>query len=179
MVPLSVRTANMISRAVIQLVDDSKMMQLVQIGVLDEEDVEGDGGAEHFQPYGFGSVPLPGAEAILLCPNGDRSHPLVIATADRRWRPVDGEAGDVFMWHKAGAVIRMVANGDIEIRPASGGQVFVREDGGTTDRLVKKSEFDGHMHGALGLSAPSGGGPVTGQTAGAAAVAGTQLLRVQ
>lgn len=174
--PLTTRIANTVVRAVVQLVDDAKKLQLVQLGALYGETVDS---AEHFQPYGFTSVPLVGAEGVALFPNGDRSHPLLIAVSDRRYRPTGGEPGQVTMYHHSGSKMTMLANGNVEVQPGPGGEVLVRDAGGAVDRLVKKSEHDGHTHPAGTLAAPVGGGPVTGVSGGAAAVAGTQRLRVQ
>lgn len=173
---LKVRLVNSIARAVVQLVDDSRRLQRVQLGVLAGEDID-DG--ERFQQYGFSSVPLDGAEAVVLFPAGDRAHPLVIAVDDRRHRPTDGKPGEVCVYSNTGATIRLLETGDIEIQPAPGRELLVRDEGGGVDRLVKVSEFSGHTHGAGLLVAPSGGGTVTGTTAGAAAVTGTTRLRVQ
>jgi phage baseplate assembly protein V len=120
--PLQVRLANSIARAVVQLVDDGTRMQLVQLGVLPGEDV-GDG--EHFQAYGFSSVPLPGAEAVVLFPNGDRGHPLVVAIADRRHRPTGGAPGEVVVYNDTGARIDITEDGDIVLTPAPGRRVLL------------------------------------------------------
>lgn len=120
--PLVTRLANTIARAVVQLVDDSTKLQLLQLGVLAGETVDN---AEHHQPYGFSSVPLAGAEAIVVFPNGDRSHPLVLAASDRRYRPTGGTPGQVTMYHHEGATVTMVA----------GGEVLV-SNGGTAEALA-------------------------------------------
>lgn len=177
--PLATRVNNMVARAVVQLVDDGRKLQMMQMGVLADEDVPD---AEHFQSYGFSSVPLPGAEAVMLFPNGDRAHPLVIAASDRRYRPIGGVGGQVDIYHYKGAKVTMLDSGDIEVTPGPGGEVFIRDSGGTADRLVKKSEHDGHTHGPGSFTTPSSGGaggPVTGVSGGAASVPGTQRLRVQ
>lgn len=137
--PLRTRLANAVARAVVKLVSDVTKMQELQVGVLDGETVEG---AEHFQPYGFSSVPLAGAEGVALFPNGDRGHPLVVAVADRRYRPTGGEAGEVTVYSKTGARVRLLASGDIEIQPAPGGEVFVRQDGGSAVALATKADLD-------------------------------------
>lgn len=120
--PLATRIANSVARAVVQLVDDSTKLQLVQLGVLADETVE-DG--EHHQSYGFSSVPLAGAEAVVLFPNGDREHPLVVGVSDRRYRPSAGEAGQVTMYHYKGAKVTMLASGDIEVTPGPGGKIIM------------------------------------------------------
>lgn len=173
--PHATRVANMVARAVVQLADDGKKLQVLQLGVLVGETLDG---AEHHQSYGFSSVPKAGAEAVAVFPNGDRAHPLVVAVSDRRYRPTGGEDGQVTMYHYTGSKVTMLANGNIELEPGPGGEVLVTT-GGATDRLVKKSEFDGHTHGPGSFTAPSGssGGPVTGVSDGATAVAGTSLLQ--
>jgi len=140
---MATRLANSIARAVVQRVDDSTRMQLVQLGVLAGEDVDD---AEHFQPYGFKSVPLAGAEAVVLFPNGDRAHPLVVVVDDRRNRPDTWQAGEAGLYNDAGAIVRLKANGDIEIGQA----------GGSFSALAKA----GHTHDTSGLTA--GGDPVLG-----------------
>lgn len=177
--PIATRVANTVARAVVQLVDDDRKLQLVQLGVLAGETVDG---AEHHQPFGLSSVPLAGAEAVVVFPGGDRSHPLVVTVSDRRYRPTGGDPGDVTLYNvvdgATGAKVILLATGDIEVHPAPGHEVLIRDEGGGVDRLVKKSEHDGHTH-APGTFTTAGGGPVTGLSGGAAAVAGTQRLRVQ
>lgn len=165
--PIATRVANTVARAVVRLADDSTKLQLLQVGVLAGETIDD---AEHHQPYGFSSVPLAGAEAVVVFPNGDRSHPLVIAASDRRHRPTGGEPGDVTMYHHAGAKVTMLANGNIEIQPGPGGEVLIRDEGGSVDRLVKKTEYDAHVHATAGTGTPS---PPT------VPAVGTQRLRVQ
>lgn len=175
--PLAVRMANSIARGVVQLVNDSAKMQLLQVGVLADETIDG---AEHFHPVGLASVPLAGSEAVVLFPNGDRAHPLVVAVSDRANRPAGGEPGQITLYSPTSAAkVIITADGDIEVQPAPGREVFIREDGGSVDRLVKKSEYDDHTHPPGTFVAPSGGGPVTGVSGGAAPVAGTQRLRAQ
>ena len=102
--PIANRVANAVARGVVQLVDDAKKLQMLQLGVLEGEDVPD---CEHHQPYGFSSVPLVGAEAVAVFPNGDRSHPLVVAVSDRRYRPRGREAGEVCLYTDEGDVVRL------------------------------------------------------------------------
>lgn len=136
--PLRTRLANAAARAVVKLVSDGTQMQGLQIGVLKGETIEG---AEHFQPYGFSSVPLAGAEGIALFPNGDRGHPLVVAVADRRYRPTGGEAGDVTMYHHTGAKVTFTTAGDVVAEPASGRAVLLGSDG-AIDGAIKGTTRD-------------------------------------
>lgn len=102
--PLRMRVQNSIARAVVQLVDDGKKLQEMQIGVLKGQDIPD---AEHFQQYGLTSVPLEGAEAVVLFPNGDQGLPYVVATDDRRYRPTGNVAGEVFLYTDEGDLIKL------------------------------------------------------------------------
>lgn len=191
--PLATRVANTVARAVIHLADDDKKLQLLQLGVLAGETV-GDG--EHHQPYGFSSVPLGGAEAVVVFPNGDRSHPLVVAVSDRRYRPTGGAGGEVTMYHYKGAKVRMLESGDIEITPGPSGKVLVADVGGTPVELALKSDVEAvdekyatHIHNdstsaatkgpvRAGTITPSGGSPpfIDGTALADADIVGTSIL---
>jgi len=158
--PLSRRVANSIARAVVQLADDSAKLQVLQLGVLAGESVDD---AERLQEYGFTSVPLAGAEAVVLFPNGDRAHPLVVAVDDRRYRPTGLQPGEVAMYNNVVAtLVLLTENGDVEIRPAAGREVFVRSAGGAVDALVTQGEFERHTHVTAGTGAPVGPTPLAG-----------------
>jgi phage baseplate assembly protein V len=113
--PLRNQLVNIMARAVLQLVDDTKKMQVVQVGVPETRP-----DAEHFQPYGFFSVPLPGAEGVALFPGGDRGHPLVIVISDRRYRPTGSEPGTAGIHNQTGARVVVLADGSIEARSSGG-----------------------------------------------------------
>lgn len=180
--PLAVRVANSIARAVVELVDDSKKLQLLQLHVLEGEIVD-DG--EHFQGYGFKSVPLPGAEAVVLFPNGDRAHPLVVGVDDRRHRPTGWAAGESGLYNNHGAIVRLKADGTIEAHA-----------GGTPVALALKSDvdaliatFNAHMHASAAPGAPTSAPATVGPAvdgvypvpvpAGAGSSVGTSKLRAQ
>lgn len=162
--PLRVQLHNLVARAVVQVVNDSAKLQSVQLGVLDGEDID-DG--ERFQQYGFTSVPMPGAEAVVVFPAGDRGHPLVVAVDDRRYRLTGLTGGEVAIYHKDGAKVLLKDGGDIEITAAPGGQVIVN-DGSGGEPLITKSQFDAHVH-------PTGVGP--SGVPNNAATSGTTVLQ--
>lgn len=135
---------NMVARGVVQLVDDTKKAQLVQLGVLAGETVEGPaGGAEHFQAYGFSSSPLPGAEAVVVFVGGDRGHPITIATGDRRYRPTGGKPGEVTVYNNTGAKVTITKDGDIIATPASGRSYLVSDEpnGASANELGTKADL--------------------------------------
>jgi phage baseplate assembly protein V len=166
--PLAARISNTIVRGVVQLADDGLKQQLLQLGALAGQTIAD---AENFQPYGLSAIPLSGAEHVTIFPNGDQSHPITIAVSDRRHRPTGGSPGEVTLHCHTGAVVIMKANGDIELHPAPGHEVLIRDAAGTVDRLVKRGEFLAHGHptAATGpVSPPTAATPIadTGQFPG-------------
>jgi phage baseplate assembly protein V len=79
-------------RGTVVLANAATMMQSLQMRLTAGE-VKDD--LEHFEPYGFTSNPLPGAEAITAFLGGDRSHGVVLVVADRRYRFKALESGEV------------------------------------------------------------------------------------
>lgn len=105
--PLAARITNTGGRGVVTLVDDSEGVQRLQVKCNLEEVLEGTDGCEHLQPYGFFSVPLPGAQAAILFLNGDRSHPIVVVAADGRYRAKGGQPGEAGLRTDEGDEIRL------------------------------------------------------------------------
>jgi phage baseplate assembly protein V len=139
--PLRARVMNMIARAVVQRADDSKRLQLLQLGVLDGE-TRGD--LERFQQYGFTSVPLEGAEAVVLFVAGRRDHGLVVAVDDRRFRPKNLQPGEVALYDQNGTLVVCKVNGDLEVTPASGKTVINGSDvelAGNGDAALKGDSY--------------------------------------
>ena len=81
---------------------------------------------EHFEPYGFTSNPLAGAEGIVTFLGGDRSHAVVLVVADRRYRLQSLAPGEVAIYtdegdkvhFKRGRVIE-IETGTLNIRASS------------------------------------------------------------
>lgn len=121
--PLKMRIANTVARAIVTLVDDSTRLRLLQMAALqltaDSKNREIIEDGEHFQEYGFFSIPQPGAEAVVIFPNGDRGHPLVIAVADRRSRPTGGQGGEAGLYTDEGDEVRL-ARGHVIVLKTSG-----------------------------------------------------------
>jgi phage baseplate assembly protein V len=102
------RIHNMIARGVIRRVDSSRKMQALQIELLADEVQDG---AEHFEPYGFTSAPIEGAECVAIFPAGIRSHALVIVAADRRYRLTMLAAGEVALHDDQGQIVHLKRDG--------------------------------------------------------------------
>lgn len=114
--PVKKRVYLMVSRAIINLVDDSTKTQLLQLSVLKDEILAN---VERIQEFGFSSNPLPGAQAVLLCVGGHRGHPIVIATDDKRYRKNTLAGGETSIYNSAGDYIWIKADGTIEIKAST------------------------------------------------------------
>ena len=110
--PLKTKIANSIAMAVVENVDDSTKAQMLQLSILDGEAVDD---CQRVQQFGFSSVPLEGAEAVVLFPNGDRGNPLVVAVDDRRHRPTGWTAGEAGTFNAFSAQMRHKADGTTEV----------------------------------------------------------------
>lgn len=119
-----------VSRATIEKVDDKKKMQSINVKAAGDADGDDEQQTEleHAHPYGFTSVPKKPtgkqkAEAIVVYPNGDRSHGIAIVVGDRRFRLKDLGEGDVALHDDQGQKIHLGRNKTISI--ISGGTITI------------------------------------------------------
>ena len=127
----------MVSRAIIKLVNDAAKLQQVQIGMLADEER---GEVERFQNYGYTSVPHAEAEAIALSVGGSRSHMVVIAVDDRRYRLTGLAAGEVAIYTDEGDKIVLKRGREIEV--TAGTRLIVN----APDSLFKgNAHFEGNV----------------------------------
>ena len=173
--PMANRIANTVARGTVRLVNNAKKMQLVQLEVLEGEIVEGAAGAESFQPYGFFSWPFAGAEAVVVFPNGNREHPLVVVVADRRYRPTDGEPGEVGLATDEGDEIRLArghaiqlsTSGQVQLGSATASEGAIKG----TSRNTAEQAFLTAMNTFIAAVVPTTGAPALAITAFQAAIA--------
>lgn len=109
--PLARRLRNLVSRATVNLIDDSKQMQTLQVTATADETLDD---CEHWQGYGLTVHPRQGGEALMLSGAGTRAMPLVIAVADRRYRLTGLEEGEVALHDDQGQSV-ILRRGGIEI----------------------------------------------------------------
>lgn len=102
------RIRMMIARGTVAGVDDDAQAQSVQIDLLADETHEG---VERFQEYGFTSVPHAGAEVIMVAVGGLRSHGIVIAVEDRRYRMKSLKPGEVALYDDLGQSVVLTRDG--------------------------------------------------------------------
>jgi phage baseplate assembly protein V len=128
--PLGRRLRLIVGRGVVNLVDDSQPVQRLQITVMSEDTYAG---IERFQDYGHTSVPLPGAQHIVLSIGGDPGHRVVIAVEDDRYRPRDLKPGESALYSHTGARVICRAEKFVEVQ-GDGLRVNAHE-----------SEINGHL----------------------------------
>lgn len=166
----------LLGRGVVESVDDTPMMRTIQAEFLPGDVREG---LEHFEPYGFTSRVKQGAEAIGAFFNGDRSHGVVLVTADRRFR-LHVEEGEVAVFDDQGQKVVLKRDGILVETPKNltatvGGNALATVSGTTTlksgavtidapsVRITGTLSVDGHISGAGGLAVSGGSGAaVTG-----------------
>lgn len=105
---VAMRVRLLVGRAVLALVNDAAKLQAVQVQL--QADVVRDR-AEHFQHYGFTSVPMPGAEGIYLALGGSTDHVVVINVDDRRYRLKSLAAGEVALYDDLGHKVHLTRDG--------------------------------------------------------------------
>lgn len=106
--PLRRRVMLMVSRAVIKVVNDTGGIQKLQVVGYDGELLEG---VERFQEYGLTSVPKGAAEAVATAIGGNRSHTIVIAVDDRRFRLKNLKPGEVALYDDLGQKVHLKRDG--------------------------------------------------------------------
>lgn len=112
---LAGRIRLMIGRAIVNLVDDAAKLQALQVELLSDEVQDG---VERFQDYGITSHPHPGAEAVVVCAGGLRSHAIAIRVDDRAYRLTGLQQGEVALYDDLGNVVKLGRDG-IEITGAA------------------------------------------------------------
>lgn len=105
---LADRLRGMVSRCVVSLVSDSFKMQALQVTMMEGQTSDD---VEHFQHYGFTSVPLPGAEGVALAVGGSTGHTIVINVDDRRYRLKGMRDGEVALYDDQGQKVHMTRDG--------------------------------------------------------------------
>jgi phage baseplate assembly protein V len=108
MAPIHRRVMLMVSRAVLNVVSDGLTIQGLQVTALNGE-VRDD--VERFQQWGFTSVPLPGAEGVMVAVAGNHDHGIVIAVEDRRYRLLGLASGEVALYDDLGQKVHLTRTG--------------------------------------------------------------------
>lgn len=172
--PLKRGLALMVGRGLVRVVDDAPGNQELQLDLLADETRDR---VEHVQPYGFTAHPIPGAEAVAVCPAGSRDHVVVVVVGDRRYRLAGLAEGEVAMYDDLGKSITLKRDGSVVIDGQSlvvinspvniNGDVAVDGSMTLTGGVVAQGDVVGqgtslhtHVHGQVKSGLEQSGGPV-------------------
>jgi phage baseplate assembly protein V len=168
---LGARVRGMVSRAVVNLINDATKLQGVQITLMADQVADD---VERFQNYGLTSVPLPGAEAVALAVGGSTAHTVVVVVDDRRYRLKGLAGGEVALYDDLGHKVHLTRSGividgaghlvkmvnltklRVEANIESTGQIKDKcdaADGRTMEQM--RTTHTGHTHTTNALGAPS------------------------
>lgn len=89
----------LVSRAVVNVINDSLKTQNLQVSILNDDDADD---VERFQNYGHTSVPPAGSEAIVLSVGGMRESLVAIAVDNKATRLGSLKDGDSALYHMEG-----------------------------------------------------------------------------
>lgn len=103
---------SMLVRGTVVLANAASKMQTLQMRLTAAEVKDG---LEHFEPYGFTSNPLAGAEGLAAFLGGDRSHGVLLVVADRRYRIKGLQGGEVAIYTDEGDKIHLKRGRIIDI----------------------------------------------------------------
>jgi len=97
-----------ITKAIVDKINDSTEVQLLDVSSLDSEVLKT---LERIQEYGLSTVPPAKASAIIGSQGGDRSNSVVLKTGYPQGRPKDKQEGDVTLWDIHGNTIELTSDG--------------------------------------------------------------------
>lgn len=140
------RIALMVGRGIVRICNDGEAVQTLQIGALSGEILPD---VEKVQPYGFSSVPHPGAEVVFIALGGLRENAVAIVADDRRFRFKGMKSGEVVLYTDEGDFIRFHRGQRIEVM--SGAQVDVT----APDVKVVTTRLSVEASESITMSAPS------------------------
>jgi phage baseplate assembly protein V len=163
---------NMLARGTVVLVDALKKMQSLQLRLTAGELKDN---VEHFEPYGFTSNPLSGAEVLTAFIGGDRSHAVVLVASDRRYRIQELKPGEVAIYTDEGDRIHFKRGRIIDIETetlnikASGSVNFDTPTITQSGRIVSQGDQVaggisqiGHVHTSTQPGSGQSGAPAPG-----------------
>jgi phage baseplate assembly protein V len=107
------RINTLVSRAILGRADSAPGVQTLQIEVLADEHMDG---VEHLEPYGFTSVPLAGAEGVVLNVGGQRGACVGINFGNRGVRVKGLKGGEVCIYTDEGDTITLKRGNLVEIK---------------------------------------------------------------
>lgn len=155
--PLRQKVAMLLSKAIVDSIDDSTKLQLVKMAILKDETQDG---VERVQNYGFTSYPHSGAECLVGFMGGNRDNGIVIAIDDSRYR-LNLSEGEVAVYDSKGSKVHLKSDGTIVVDGTK-----IELGSGVLKKLVTEdfiSAFNSHTHPAPGGATSTPTTPVSGK----------------
>lgn len=147
--PIRQKLVGIVSRGTVSSVDDTKSTQTMQVRLGADESTLS---IDRLQPFGFSSVPLPGADALHLSIGGNRANGVVVACGDSRYRPSGYAAGTVCLHTQNAVLVVCRPDGTVELGEYPPDFV-ARADKVLTELNKIKTAFDSHTHIVAGVTA--------------------------
>lgn len=154
--PIYNRISTIVCCGLIQSTNDTKNIQTVKVNLLQNELKDN---VENIQQFGFTSNPPDNSEAVVLSSSGIRSHSIIIATGDSRYRVKSLKKGEMAIYNQ---------NGDKVVLTENKIQIFSDniEIGKTSFKALVNAEFkelfNRHQHNYMGFVGT--GTPTLGST---------------
>ena len=111
--PLKRRILLMFARAVVGAINDSGGIQVLDLGVFEDEERDA---VERFQDYGLSSNPPVGSQAIVAFFGGQRDRGIVLRVEAPDYRPTDLEPGEVALYDKDGNYLKLATGNEMHAR---------------------------------------------------------------
>ena len=139
----------MITRGVINSVDDSGGCQTMQVDGYDSETLDD---VERFQSYGISTVPKAGTGVLVACVSGVRDQPVVIAVNDEDNRPRGNRGGETVLYNDQGVTLLLSNDGDLVMQARR--DVTVEAEEAVTVKAAKSVLIEAAEQ--INLNAPDG-----------------------
>lgn len=117
------KIANFLLKSLIEQVDDTKNIQLLNVSAMAEEDLDE---VENIQEYGLATNPPLESEAILASVAGSKANAVVLRVGSSAFRIKNLKTGEVCIYSKHGQKVYLKEDGSIELSPASGKSIMLK-----------------------------------------------------
>lgn len=117
------KIANGLLKSLIEKVDDTNNIQLVDVSAMAEEDLDE---VENIQEYGLASNPPLDSEALVASVAGCKSNAVLLRVGSSTFRIKNLKTGEVCIYSKFGQKVYLKEDGSIELSPASGKSIMLK-----------------------------------------------------
>lgn len=138
--PVKRRAQLAVSRAIVNLIDDSTGVQTLQVDVHDGQTRSE---VENFQPLGLSAVPSEDAEAVVVAVGGNQDHLIALGVNDRSVRPLSMDEGETKVYNAYDANVYLKADGSVVITDTDGSTITM-----ASNNIVLSPVSETHCYGS-------------------------------